>query len=114
MQYNPRHYVKLKLIIMKQAIVVSVTAVVFLFIGVLAGKTAFKTTVPCNKQHMCLEEGTFLVSPSDTVRGKATFNVYFYNNGTGLDNMYPEEIANSLITDKWQYNEMLELKERAE
>jgi hypothetical protein len=97
---------------MKQAIVVSVTAVVFLFIGVLAGKTAFKPV--CNEQHMCLEEGTFLVSPSDTVRGRPTFNVFFYENNTGLDSMYPEEIANSLITDKWQYNEMLEIKERAE
>lgn len=99
---------------MKQAIVVSVTALVFLCIGILAGKTAFKTIEACDKQHMCLEEGTFLISPSDTVRGRATFNVFFYENNTSLDSMYPEEIANSLLTDKWQYNEMLELKERAE
>jgi len=43
---------------------------------------------------------------SDNVEGRQTYNVLFPD-GTMLDSMYPEEIANGLITGKWDYNEDL-------
>lgn len=49
-----------------------------------------------------------LIIPADTVEGRKTFNVEF-SNGTGLDSMYPEEIAQSLIEGKWLYDEDLKV-----
>jgi hypothetical protein len=49
-----------------------------------------------------------LVIASDTVDGRKTFNIEF-SDGTGLDSMYPEEIAESLINGKWQYDECLKV-----
>lgn len=48
---------------------------------------------------------------ADSVEGRPTFYVEFPDS-TGLDSMYPEEIANGLNTGVWNYNEMLEVKER--
>jgi hypothetical protein len=48
---------------------------------------------------------------TDSVDGRPTFYVEFPDS-TKLDSMYPEEIANGLITGKWSYNEDLEIKER--
>lgn len=48
----------------------------------------------------------------DSVDGRPTFNVEFADS-TVLDSMYPEEIANGLTTGHWNYNEDLEIKERA-
>jgi hypothetical protein len=47
---------------------------------------------------------------ADSVDGRPTFYVEFPDS-TGLDSMYPEEIANGLNTGKWDYNEMLKLVE---
>lgn len=47
----------------------------------------------------------------DSVDGRPTYNVTFPDS-TGLDSMYPEEIAHGLITGKWDYNEDFEIKER--
>jgi len=49
------------------------------------------------------------ISLADTVEGRATYNVSFPD-GTGLDSMYPEEIAHGLLTGKWSYNEDLQVK----
>jgi len=49
---------------------------------------------------------------ADSVDGRPTFCVEFPDS-TGLDSMYPEEIANGLLTGKWDYNEDLQIKERA-
>jgi len=43
---------------------------------------------------------------SDNVEGRQTYNVLFLD-GTILESMYAEEIANGLITGKWDYNEDL-------
>lgn len=48
---------------------------------------------------------------ADSVDGRPTFYVEFPDS-TGLDSMYPEEIAHGLNTGKWDYNEDLELTER--
>lgn len=47
---------------------------------------------------------------ADSVDGRPTYNVLFPDS-TVLDSMYPEEIANGLNTGKWDYNEMLKVKE---
>ena len=46
---------------------------------------------------------------SDNVDGRQTYNVIFPD-GTVLDSMYPEEIANGLVTGKWDYNEDFQIK----
>lgn len=51
------------------------------------------------------------VTFADSVDGRPTFYVEFPDS-TGLDAMYPEEIANSLNTGKWDYNEDLIITER--
>jgi hypothetical protein len=50
---------------------------------------------------------------ADSVDGRPTYTVLF-NDSTVLDSMYPEEIANGLVTGKWDYNEDFIIKERAE
>ena len=42
----------------------------------------------------------------DSVEGRPTYNVLF-SDSTGLDSMYPEEIAHGLATGSWTYDEML-------
>lgn len=46
---------------------------------------------------------------SDNVDGRQTYNVIFPD-GTVLDSMYPEEIANGLVTGQWDYNEDFQIK----
>ena len=45
---------------------------------------------------------------SDNVEGRQTYNVLFPD-GTILESMYPEEIANGLVTGSWDYNEDLNI-----
>lgn len=47
----------------------------------------------------------------DSAEGRPTYCVEF-NDSTLIDSMYPEEIANGLVTGKWTYNEMLTLTEK--
>ena len=47
---------------------------------------------------------------SDTIEGRVTYNVVFPDS-TVLESMYPEEIANGLATNVWNYNEDLILDE---
>lgn len=49
----------------------------------------------------------------DSVEGRPTFCVEFPDS-TGLDSMYPEEIANGLNTGVWNYNEDFIITERAQ
>lgn len=50
-------------------------------------------------------KGTFLVIPSGDHEGRKTYTVLL-NEKFGMDFMYPEEIALSLVEGKWQYDEM--------
>jgi hypothetical protein len=45
---------------------------------------------------------------ADSVDGRPTFTVMF-NDTTVLDAMYPEEIANGLLSGKWEYDEDIKL-----
>ena len=47
----------------------------------------------------------------DSAEGRPIYCVHL-SDSTVLDSMYPEEIANGLLTGAWEYNEMLEIKER--
>jgi len=95
---------------MKQTILVAVSALVLLAVGVIGGRTVFNPK--CHRPHInVINDGRFMVIPVDSVEGRPTFNVVFEDE-TGLDSMYPEEIANSLNTGKWNYNEDLVIKER--
>jgi hypothetical protein len=49
-----------------------------------------------------------IITLADTVDDRKTYNIQF-SDGTGLDSMYPEEIAQSLISGKWNYDEDLKV-----
>lgn len=56
-----------------------------------------------------LKEGiVILPSEIDPDTDRPMFNVIFPD-GKALENMYAEEIAHSLATGKWEYNDMLTL-----
>jgi len=48
------------------------------------------------------------ISVADTIDGRVTYNLSFPDGAT-LESMYAEEIANGLITGKWDYNEDLQI-----
>jgi hypothetical protein len=98
---------------MKQVLALSITALMLFVIGIMAGRTVFNPIKECHKKHInAMTDGRFMVVPvGDTIDGRPTYNILFEDE-TGLDGMYPEEIANSLNSGKWEYNEMLEIKER--
>ena len=52
------------------------------------------------------QDNTMQIVFADSVEGRPTYNILF-SDSTILDSMYPEEIANGLITGKWDYNEDL-------
>ena len=68
------------------------------------------------KQQIHTEDMSSLIKSSNNIQivlaedvdGRQTYNVLFPD-GTVLDSMYPEEIANGLVTGKWDYNEDLQL-----
>ncbi len=49
-------------------------------------------------------KGSFLITPTGKHEGRKTYSVLL-NDKFGIDFMYPEEIALSLIEGKWQYDE---------
>ena len=65
----------------------------------------------CKRKHQnFIDDGRIVIIPVGEVEGRKKFNVLF-NDEDGIDDMYPEEIASGLITGKWDYNEMLTIKE---
>lgn len=96
---------------MKKVIITAVlSALVFTYVGYLVG---LSNAPKCHRPHInVINDGRFTVVPADTVEGRQTYNVLFEDE-TGLDSMYPEEIAKSLVTGRWQYNEDLIVTERA-
>lgn len=56
-----------------------------------------------------IKEGVLIVpAGEDPDTGRPLFNVLFPDN-KGMENMYAEEIALSLSTGEWQYNDMVTL-----
>lgn len=56
-----------------------------------------------------VQSGRIIVIPTDNyVDGRQTFSVLV--DGYAMDYMFPEEIANSLITGEWDYNEDLRVQ----
>lgn len=69
---------------------------------------------PCIRKHQnVIPDGRIVLIPVGDVDGRPKYNVLF-NDEDYIESMYPEEIANGLVTDDWDYNEMLEIKEKAE
>lgn len=95
---------------MKESILVAVVAVVFLGIGVIGGRTVFTNNSKCERAHLDIYDGRFVIIPVDTIDGRKVYNVVFADE-RGMDRMYAEEIANSMITGKWDYNQDLVIKE---
>ena len=87
----------------------SLATLIILAVGVLAGRNIFPRE--CTRKHQnFIEDGRIVIIPSGDVEGRKKFNVLF-NDEEGMDSMYPEEIAKSMITGIWQYNEMLTIQE---
>ena len=93
----------------KILIAVVLTAITFTYCGYLLGLS--KAPKTCAVSHKpVLKDSTkhfnepFTVEFADSVDGRPTYNITF-SDSTGLDTMYPEEIAVSLITGQWQYSE---------
>jgi hypothetical protein len=84
------------------------TAIGMFLLGI--GYVLGKTEVCTRKHQNIINDGRVVLIPVDTVEGRATYNVLL-NDEEGIDSMYPEEIANGLNTGKWEYNEMLTIKE---
>jgi hypothetical protein len=55
--------------------------------------------------------GAIMLIPSDSVDGRATYTVIF-DDEKALDFMYAEEIANGLLTTKWETNEDLKITDK--
>lgn len=51
------------------------------------------------------------ISPSEKYKGRMTYDVTFQD-GTIIQSMYPEEIANGIITGIWQYNENFKISKK--
>ena len=100
---------------MKKEIIFLVALIIsMLAIGVLLGSVLEPLHV-CKRKHMnVINDGRVVILPADsTDDGRPTFDVIISDENV-MEHMYPEEIANSLNSGKWEYNEMLELKEKAE
>jgi hypothetical protein len=52
---------------------------------------------------------SIVLIPADTVDNRPTFHVIFHDSSY-IEHMYPEEIAQSLITGEWDYNEDLRVR----
>ena len=55
--------------------------------------------------------GAIMLIQSDSVDGRATYTVIF-DDEKALDFMYAEEIANGLLTTKWETNEDLKITDK--
>lgn len=69
----------------------------------------FSCKEECHRKHQNLiADGRMVIIPTDTIDGRPTYSVIF-NDEDVMDGLYPEEIANGLATNIWDYNEDLKL-----
>lgn len=91
--------------------------VLFTFLGIFLLGMGYLLGVSehvCKRKHQnFIDDGRIVIIPVGDVEGRKKYNVLF-SDEEGVDDMYPEEIASGLITGKWDYNEMLTIKEKAE
>lgn len=86
---------------------------VILIAAILVGCLTFGLSVGCSsksgqrtKKKFRTVDNSIKITFVDSVDGRPTYYVEFPD-GRGLDQMYPEEIANSLNTGHWSYDETL-------
>lgn len=95
------------------------SAVVFGYCGFVIGKSTMCPPIKhSSKKHIVSNSVTVPIVMdgakslclmfADSVDGRPTFTVMF-NDTTVLDAMYPEEIANGLLSGKWEYDEDIKL-----
>lgn len=93
----------------KEVLLFTMIGLMLLGTGFLLGKS--DPSNACTRKHQnFIEDGRIVIIPVGDVDGRNKYNVLF-SDENGMDSMYPEEIANGLVTGKWQYNEMLKLTE---
>ena len=94
----------------KEILGFSLAVLMILAVGVLAGRNVFP------KEHIKVEmrgnypDDKMVIIPVDSVDGRPVYDVVLKNDSL-VEHMYAEEIAYSLTTGKWQYNEMLRIQE---
>jgi regulator of extracellular matrix RemA (YlzA/DUF370 family) len=90
-----------------------IISVILIGIGVKLGEVLAPVHECTRKHQNIIPDGRIVIIPVDTVEGRPVFDVIISDENV-VEAMYPEEIANSLNSGKWEYNEMLEIKEKAE
>lgn len=93
----------------KEVLVFPIVGLLLLGLGFLLGKSD-PSNVCIRKHQNFIEDGRIVIIPTDTVDDRPIYSVLF-SDETALDYMYPEEIANGLNSGRWEYNEMLTIKE---
>lgn len=93
----------------KEVLVFPIVGLLLLGLGFLLGKSDPSNICTLKHQNF-IEDGRIVIIPVDTVDDRPTYKVLF-SDEEGMDNMYPEEIANGLNSGRWVYNEMLIIKE---
>jgi hypothetical protein len=87
----------------------SLATLIILAVGVLAGRNIYPKE--CTRKHQnFIEDGRVIIIPVGDVDGRKKFDVIISDENV-KEAMYAEEIAKSLITGIWQYNEMLTIQE---
>lgn len=84
--------------------------IIVLALGVLLGRWLLPIQKPCTHKYInAIEDGRFVIVPTDSAEGRPTYTVIFEDDHT-LDHMYAEEIAASLIDQRWHYDESLKIE----
>lgn len=93
----------------REVLVFTLVGLLLLGTGYVLGRT--EPIGKCTRKHQnFIEDGRIVVIPVGDVDGRKKYDVVISDENV-KESMYPEEIAQSLNTGVWQYNEMLRLTE---
>jgi hypothetical protein len=84
-------------------------AVALLTVGIIGGRNVFPKECPKVEIRGNYPDNKIVLIPTDTIDGRPVYDVVLKNDSL-VEHMYSEEIANSLNTGKWQYDEMLRIE----
>ena len=110
------HVLNLKRVGLLLLAIIALVATVYMFIHGNDSKPAVKAVIVDHQQllpnpaadTLCTNINGIRIFPADSVDGRPTFDVVLEDEKV-LESMYAEEIAYSLIHNKWIYNEDLTL-----
>lgn len=95
---------------MKEILGFSLATVVILSVGIIGGRYVFPKERTKTAMEMHYPDNKIVIIPVDTIDDRPVYDVVLKNDSL-VEHMYAEEIGYSLNQGKWQYNEMLRIKE---